>query len=143
MTDHLSKEQRSALMARIRSKNTAPEMAVRRLVHGMGYRYRLHRKDLPGSPDLTFPSLRKVIFVHGCYWHLHQGCRKGKMPASPYWAARLTRNARRDRETVQCLQASGWGVLIVWECEVKSPLLDSIISGFLGPRPLQLPSTKF
>ncbi|MDR6293765.1 DNA mismatch endonuclease (patch repair protein) [Inquilinus ginsengisoli] len=108
-------------MRRIRSKDTAPEMAVRRLLHGMGYRYRLHRKDVPGKPDLIFAGRRKVIFIHGCFWHQHAGCREGRLPKSnaAYWLPKLERNQARDKAALEHLAASGWDALVVWECETK------------------------
>lgn len=128
---------RSENMRRIRSKDTAPEMAVRRLVHGLGYRYRLHRKDIPGKPDLVFPSRRKVIFIHGCFWHQHPECREGRPPKSntAYWGPKLERNVERDRRAVAELTAAGWGVLVVWECETKDlGELQGAVQAFLGPR---------
>src|SRR5690348_8796358 len=113
---------RSENMRRIRSKNTVPEMAVRRLVHGMGYRYRLHRKDIPGKPDLALPSRRKVIFVHGCFWHQHPECREGRPPRSnaAYWLPKFARNQGRDKAALEQLAALGWQALVVWECETKN-----------------------
>lgn len=125
MADSLSSEQRSALMARIRSSNTLPEMRVRRVAHAIGYRFRLHRCDLPGTPDLAFPRLRKVIFVNGCFWHQHPGCRLARLPKSrrEYWIPKLTRNRERDREAVENLQKRGWQSKTIWECET----LDNIV----------------
>lgn len=119
--DKLSPARRSHNMSRIRSKNTVPELVVRRTAHALGYRFRLHRKDLPGKPDLVFPRLRAVIFVQGCFWHLHEGCREGRIPGSrrEYWEPKLTRNVDRDRAAQGRLTALGWSVLTVWECEVK------------------------
>jgi len=113
---------RSEMMAAVRSKNTRPEMLVRRLVHGSGYRYRLHRSDLPGKPDLVLPSRRKVIFVHGCFWHQH-GCALSHMPKTnvSYWAPKLQRNQARDREHLKALRAAGWKCLVLWECELNKP----------------------
>ncbi|TPK91488.1 DNA mismatch endonuclease Vsr [Mesorhizobium sp. B2-4-17] len=108
-------------MRLIRKKNTKPELDVRRLVHSMGYRYRLHRRDLPGTPDLVFPSCKKVILVHGCFWHQHD-CRLGdRQPkANPsYWLPKLQRNKDRDAATERALLVLGWGVMVVWECEVR------------------------
>lgn len=106
-----------------RSKDTKPELAVRRLAHGMGYRYRLHRHDLPGRPDLVFPGRRKVIFVHGCFWHQHAdpACKSASLPKSnrDYWIPKLERNAARDAEHLASLAESGWDVLVLWECEVR------------------------
>ncbi|NOX63106.1 MAG: DNA mismatch endonuclease Vsr [Chloroflexi bacterium] len=119
--DPLTPEQRRRTMSRVRSKDTKPEMRVRRLVHGMGYRYRLHRKDLPGNPDLVFVSRRKVIFVHGCFWHGHD-CRAGrKRPKThqEYWDRKLRRNRERDAENQAKLREMGWDAFIIWECEIK------------------------
>lgn len=114
---------RSENMRRIRSKDTAPEMTVRRLVHSMGYRYRLHRKDLPGKPDMVFPSSRAVIFVHGCFWHQHTdpACKDARPPKSnlAYWQPKLERNRVRDAENRMALETQGWRVLVIWECETK------------------------
>lgn len=122
-------------MSRIGSKNTKPEIVVRRLIHAMGYRYRLHRKNLPGTPDLTFPARRKVIFVHGCFWHQHD-CPRGARPASntQFWNRKLDGNIRRDRKNLAALRQSGWSVLVLWECEMKEPgnLTERIVE-FLGP----------
>ena len=122
----------SAHMRLIKKADTKPEMSVRRLVHGMGYRYRLHRRDLPGTPDLVFPRLRKVIFVHGCFWHQHIGCRLARQPKSrqEYWLPKLARNIERDRFAQDQLQAFGWRVLTVWECETKDE--DSLRQKLVG-----------
>lgn len=138
--DKLTPERRSENMRRIRSKNTKPEMLVRQLVHRLGYRYRLHRKDLPGSPDLLFPGRRKVIFVHGCFWHVHPdpACRDSRPPRSnsDYWAPKLARNAERDRNAAARLEALGWDVLIIWECETKCPdKLQTRLVAFLDQSP--------
>ena len=110
---------RSANMRAIRSKNMLPELAVRKLVHKLGYRFRLHRTDLPGKPDLVFSSRRKIIFVHGCFWHSH-GCKIAHLPKSNqgYWAPKLRRNKARDGENVRALRAEGWQSLVIWECEL-------------------------
>lgn len=109
-------------MAAVHSKNTSPEMAVRRLIHSMGYRYRLHVKDLPGSPDLVFPSRRKVIFVHGCFWHRHSGCRRSTKPQSntKFWEEKFRKTVIRDHKNHQLLRQSGWLILVIWECELKN-----------------------
>jgi DNA mismatch endonuclease (patch repair protein) len=124
MADSLTPQQRSALMARIRSKNTGPEMTVRRLVHGMGFRYRLHRKTLPGKPDLVFPGRRKVIFVHGCFWHNHPdpSCKSARTPKShqEFWIPKLERNRLRDETNRQALTGLNWESLTIWECELKN-----------------------
>jgi len=138
MTDKLSPERRSQNMAAIRSGGMKPEMIVRRLAHGMGYRYRLHRKDLPGKPDLVFGPRRKVIFVHGCFWHQHADpdCKIARRPKSnaAYWELKLQRNVQRDADNLAALQALGWGVLTIWECETKdTDALATRIRAFLSP----------
>ena len=121
--DIMTARERSELMSRIRCKDTVPEMRVRRLVHGMGYRYRLHAKDLPGRPDLVFRARRKVIFVHGCFWHRHEGCPDNRIPKSPerreYWTNKLDGNVRRDRQHLSVLRQNGWEILVIWECETR------------------------
>src|SRR5947207_15294504 len=119
--DKLSQERRSANMARIRSKDTSPELVLRKLIHGLGYRFRLHRKDLPGKPDLVFPARGKVIFVHGCFWHQHPGCREGRVPGSriEYWGPKLAKNQARDAKNLSQLEEMGWDVLTVWECSLR------------------------
>jgi DNA mismatch endonuclease (patch repair protein) len=116
--------ERSRQMALVRGKDTKPEMAVRRLVHRLGYRYRLHRSDLPGKPDLVFPSRRKVILVHGCFWHRHAdpACKLARMPKSrlEFWEPKLSANAQRDARTLDALSQAGWSALTLWECEIKS-----------------------
>lgn len=120
--DRLTQERRGWLMSRVRSKDTTPELAVRRLVFGMGYRYRLHDKRLPGKPDLVFSGRRKVIFVNGCFWHGHDGCRYAKLPKSrvDFWQAKIERNRDRDLKNIASLEADGWKVLTVWQCELKN-----------------------
>lgn len=112
---------RSENMRRIRSKGMLPELAVRSMVHRMGFRFRLHRKDLPGKPDLVFVSRRKVIFVHGCFWHAH-GCSIAHTPKSnaAYWGPKLQRNHARDARNIEALRAVGWKSLVIWECEIRS-----------------------
>ncbi len=135
MPQFATPEALSAHMRCIRKTNTKPELAVRRLAHGMGYRYRLHRRDLPGTPDLVFPSRRKVIFVHGCFWHQHD-CRLGqKQPSTnrDYWLPKLARNVERDAENQTRLAQLGWEALIVWECEIKNTsVLRDRIRAFLA-----------
>lgn len=106
-------------MSRIRGKDTKPELLVRRAVHALGFRFRLHRRDLPGSPDLVFPSRHKVIFVHGCYWHRHPGCQYAYTPKSnmAFWQLKFDANVTRDRLALSTLESLGWGVLVIWECE--------------------------
>ena len=129
---------RSAIMAAVGQKDTKPEMVVRRLAHALGYRFRLHRKDLPGRPDLVFPGRRKVIFVHGCFWHRHQGCRKASMPKtrSDFWNAKFEANVARDARVERALEEAGWDVEVVWECQTKEPSeLAERLTGFLDGEP--------
>jgi DNA mismatch endonuclease (patch repair protein) len=114
-------EQRSAVMRRVKSKHTAPELKLRKLLTALGYRYRLHRADLPGKPDLVFPGRRKLIFVHGCFWHGHDCARGARAPKNnaDYWQAKITRNRARDATHQEALTSAGWRVLTIWECEMK------------------------
>ena len=114
-------------MAAVKSKNTVPEMVVRRLVHAMGYRYRLHAKNLPGTPDLVFPSRRKVVNVHGCFWHMHT-CGRCRIPSSrrAYWIAKMQRNTARDKRTQRALRKAGWRVLVIWECQTFPARLERL-----------------
>jgi DNA mismatch endonuclease (patch repair protein) len=133
--DRLSTSRRSENMRRIRSTNTSPELCVRGLVHRLGYRFRLHRKDLPGKPDLVFPRLKKVVLVHGCFWHQHLGCIDSHVPKSRigYWAPKLQRNCERDAENSRMLLSQGWRVLIIWECETRDAAgLEATLTRFLG-----------
>lgn len=122
MTDHLSSTERSALMAKVRSKDTKPELIVRKTAHRLGYRFRLHRKDLPGTPDLVFPRHRLAVFVHGCFWHRHSGCRRATTPATNVakWMAKFERNSQRDARSIADLEVLGWRVLTIWECATRS-----------------------
>lgn len=119
MADNLSSARRSENMRRIRSADTKPEIVVRRAVYGLGYRYRLHGRSLPGRPDLVLTRQGKVIFVHGCFWHQHARCIDGHVPRTnePYWGPKLARNTERDRENLRSLRKLGWKCLVVWECE--------------------------
>lgn len=124
-------------MRAVKGRDTAPEILVRRLAHSMGYRFRLHRKDLPGTPDLVFPRLRKVLFVNGCFWHGHNCARGSRAPKSnyEYWANKLARNVARDKMALQDLECLGWGYLVVWECEIKNHEdLRRALQDFLGDR---------
>jgi DNA mismatch endonuclease, patch repair protein len=124
---------RSENMRAIRGKDTKPEMAVRRLVHGLGYRFRLHRADLPGKPDLVFPARFKVIFVHGCFWHSH-GCKSGLIPKSnrDFWLPKLMQNKARDKSSLAALAQLGWKTLVIWECEIgpKDALKERLLDFF-------------
>lgn len=110
------------MMSGIRSKDTHPEMAVRRYLHSLGFRYRLHATDLPGKPDLVFPRYRAVVFVHGCFWHAHQGCRYFRIPATrtDFWMTKLADNATRDTRNLTDLHTAGWRVAIIWECALRA-----------------------
>ena len=121
MTDSLSRERRSWNMSRIRSKNTRPELVVRSLLHRMGYRFRLHQKGMPGRPDIVLPKYQTVVFVHGCYWHRHPGCRFAYTPKSreEFWQHKFRKNVARDKANRTDLAALGWNVVIVWECETR------------------------
>jgi DNA mismatch endonuclease (patch repair protein) len=136
MVDVLTPKQRSFNMSRIRGKNTKPEMCVRTLVHGLGYRYRLHRKDLPGKPDLVFPARRKLIFVHGCFFHMHE-CPFGRVVPktnSEFWEKKRIGNVERDARNEAALREAGWEILTVWECMTKKDKsldLSDLIRSFL------------
>ncbi|HLY98586.1 MAG TPA: DNA mismatch endonuclease Vsr [Candidatus Angelobacter sp.] len=132
--DTISQERRSENMRRIRNRDTKPEMLVRSLLHRSGYRFRLHYKDLPGKPDIVFTSRRKVIFVHGCFWHQHGACSEGRIPNTrrAYWNPKLNRNKERDTLNLQRLQALGWDTLEIWECETKKPGLQARLARFLN-----------
>ena len=136
MNDNRSTAERSERMSRVKGRDTGPEWAVRRLVHGLGYRYRLHRKDLPGCPDLVFPARRKVIFVHGCFWHRHPdpACKLARLPKSrlEFWLPKLNGNRARDLHNQARLIDSGWQIMVVWECEIGTPDLKEKIEGFLN-----------
>lgn len=134
MADTRTPEQRRRIMQSVKGKDTKPEWVVRRLLHRMGYRYRLHAHNLPGKPDIVFPARRKVIFVHGCFWHAH-GCKIGRPPKSrsDYWVPKLEANSARDAAKQSQLEALGWSVLVVWQCETKDLLgLETKLRAFLG-----------
>lgn len=134
--DTLSPEERSERMSRVRGSDTKPELAVRRLIHSLGYRYRLHDRSLPGRPDIVFPKRRKVIFVHGCFWHRHPNCKLARLPKSrrEFWIPKLEANAKRDAQHLARLAAMGWQAMVVWECEVRGDSgLSERITLFLGP----------
>ena len=127
MADHVDKATRSAIMSKVRSKNTGPEIAVRKALHRAGYRFRVHRSDLPGKPDLVFPRYHVALFVHGCFWHRH-GCKRATMPASnvEHWVEKFRRTTERDRLAFQKLERSGWTTAIIWECKMEAGISDLI-----------------
>ena len=133
---------RAALMSRVRSKNTKPEVLVRSALHGLGYRFRLHQGNLPGRPDIVLPKYKTAIFVHGCFWHRHKGCPKTTTPKTrvDFWEDKFAANITRDRRNEEALCAAGWQVLVIWECETKDPenlgakLLQSLGSPLIGNR---------
>ena len=134
MADRISVIQRSENMRRIRGRDTTPELLVRRMAHAMGYRYRLHCEDLPGKPDLVFRPRRKVIFVHGCFWHQHASCRAGRIPSSntSYWQKKLQRNVERDTAARKALHEMGWDSVVIWECLTKDAIsLRQLVRTFL------------
>lgn len=133
MTDTITPERRSWNMSRIRSKNTKPEVIVRSLLHKMGYRFRLHRKDLPGTPDIVLPKYKTAILVHGCFWHRHQGCKNCYSPKSrtSFWEKKFNDNTVRDKKNIDALKLLGWRVLLIWECEVKHDGIGEKINAFL------------
>lgn len=119
--DVFDKDKRSRVMAKVKNKNTKPELLVRSLLHRMGYRFRIHRKDIPGKPDITLPKYKAVIFVHGCFWHGHEGCPNAKRPQSnlEFWDEKLNENIDRDKKTICELERMGWRVLVIWTCEIN------------------------
>ena len=119
-------EQRSRNMSAIKSKNTKPEIIVRKLLHSKGYRFRLHKKDLPGSPDIVLPKYKTAIFVHGCFWHRHQNCKYASTPKTrqEFWEAKFRENINRDKKHQENLSSMGWKIIIVWECEIKDKYFD-------------------
>jgi DNA mismatch endonuclease (patch repair protein) len=134
MADHLTPEQRSAHMRRIRKQDTKPEMVVRRMIHALGLRFRLHRRDLPGTPDIVLPRHHKAVQVHGCFWHQHEGCPLARQPKTrlDYWQPKLRRNIERDRQALTALERAGWRCLIIWECQTRdADALRAILEAFL------------
>lgn len=120
--DIVTKEKRSEMMSRIRGKDTRPEKQVRSMLHGLGYRFRIHRRDLPGNPDIVLPKYRTVVFVHGCFWHQHRGCKYAYKPKSrvEFWQKKFRENVERDKLKTKTLKKLGWRVVVVWECELQS-----------------------
>jgi DNA mismatch endonuclease (patch repair protein) len=138
--DPLPSSARSSLMARVRLRDTRPELAVRKVAHALGFRFRLHRRDLPGRPDLVFPRLRKVVFVHGCFWHRHSGCRRTTTPKvrAAFWQAKFAANIERDHRSIAGLEKEGWEVLVIWECETDdASKLSARLAQFLKSRTLE------
>ena len=135
MTDHLKPAARSALMSRVRATDTRPEIALRRALFAKGLRYRLHRRDLPGTPDIVFPSKRKVVFVHGCFWHRHPGCKYATTPKTntKFWNDKFHRNVQRDGRNLADLTDLGWEAIVIWQCQIKEldKAVETVIH-FLG-----------
>jgi len=121
MVDIFTTDKRSEIMSRIKNRDTAPEIKVRSIIHRMGYRFRLHRKDLPGNPDIVFPKHKKIIFVNGCFWHGHKNCIRSKRPSSNknFWDQKIDKNITRDKNIRKALNKSGWKVLVIWQCEIN------------------------
>lgn len=135
MADHLTPQERSRNMSRVKGRDTKPEMLVRSIVHRLGYRFRLHGKKLPGRPDVVLPRHRKVIFVHGCFWHGHPGCRRAARPSTNrfFWDKKIDSNIERDAKNLSSLREEGWDVLVVWECETRDLVaLRELLSDFLA-----------
>lgn len=136
MADRITTAQRSKLMGRIRRANTKPELLIRRMLHGMGYRFRVQLKGVPGRPDLAFTRRRKIVQVHGCFWHCHEGCPSARIPSTrtKFWIAKFARNRERDVRLETAAAEAGWQSLIVWECELKdTSALEAKLVDFLGP----------
>jgi len=148
MPDRFSAEERSRIMSRVKGRDTQPELVVRRQLHRLGYRFRLHRKDLPGKPDIVLPKYRAVIFVHGCFWHGHPGCRRATRPASntEFWDRKIDSNVARDAQAQAALAALGWRQLTIWQCQIRDPeALAERLTQFLSaevPLPTEAPHTQ-
>jgi DNA mismatch endonuclease, patch repair protein len=135
MVDTLTPDERSERMSRIFGKNSSPEMKLRRMVHSSGFRYRLHVKNLPGKPDLVFPKRRAVLFMHGCFWHRHEGCKLARLPKSrvDFWTKKLEANRQRDMQNQGLLRKMGWRVLVVWECQLRDTVaVSQAVTEFLN-----------
>lgn len=134
MSDVVSRETRSRMMSGIRGKDTKPELIVRKALFAAGFRFRLHRRDLPGVPDVALAGRRVAIFVHGCFWHMHAGCKNAKLPSSrqDFWKEKLGRNVERDRENIDALIGLGWRVLVVWECATREKFAESVLPSALA-----------
>lgn len=133
MADVFSAEKRSWIMSRVKSKNSLPEMIVRRALHAKGFRYRLHVKSLPGKPDIVLPKYKTVILVHGCFWHMHDNCRKAALPKSKttWWKQKLELNKQKDAKNIKDLKNLGWKVIVIWQCQLKSNTLNHTIHTLL------------
>lgn len=133
MSDIFTKEKRSEIMSRIKGSNTKPEIAVRKILHAMGFRFRLHDKKLPGKPDIILPRHKNIIFVHGCFWHGHNCCNRSKIPDSnsQFWQNKIAANIKRDSQNIDALKALGWKTLVIWTCE-KKELLEEKLKGFMN-----------
>ncbi|HVX87086.1 MAG TPA: very short patch repair endonuclease [Phycisphaerae bacterium] len=131
--DPLTPSERSRIMSLVKSKNTRPELLVRKIIHRMGYRYRLHKSDLAGSPDIVFTSRRKVIFIHGCFWHRHNCANGRRLPRSrvEFWENKLKGNRKRDLRNIRSLKRDGWKILVVWECQIATPAFETKLHQFL------------
>jgi DNA mismatch endonuclease (patch repair protein) len=137
--DIYSRKKRSELMSKVRTFGTTPEMVIRRKLHSLGFRFRLNSKKLPGKPDIVLPKYHSIIFVHGCFWHHHEGCPKSKLPTSnaEFWSNKISANVRRDEKNICDLECLGWRTLIVWECETKNGTYISKITDYLGEENLK------
>jgi DNA mismatch endonuclease (patch repair protein) len=126
--DIWTKEKRSEVMKKIKGKNTKPEKILRSALFRKGYRFRIHRKDLPGNPDIVFPKYKTAVFVHGCFWHFHEDCREGRIPSTntEFWNNKLSKNIERDKRNINALEEAGWWVLVIWECEIEKNIDDTI-----------------
>lgn len=134
MADIFSKNKRSKIMSKISSKNTKPEIVLRKALFEKGYRYRINYKKLPGSPDIVLPKYKTVIFVHGCFWHAHSNCKEAHLPKTniEFWRNKINSNIKRDKKTTQLLISLGWNIIIVWECEIKKKNMDSLINKIIN-----------
>jgi DNA mismatch endonuclease (patch repair protein) len=130
--DIYSREKRGDIMAHVKAIDSTPELTVRRMLHRLGYRYRLYPKNLPGKPDIVLPKYKSVIFVHGCFWHHHKGCRKSKFPETnvDFWRKKILDNVTRDKRTIRALRKSSWRVLVIWECQARPSKLQETIKRF-------------
>lgn len=134
MADKFTKNKRSEIMSHIKSKNTKPEITVRKIIFSLGYRYRLHRKELPGKPDIVFLKLKKAIFINGCFWHGHSGCKKSRLPITNkiFWKNKISLNIKRDKTNYNHLEKMNWDILIIWQCEISKSKYDSLITKIIN-----------